>query len=479
MPFDVTMPDGTVVQGVPDGTSKADFDAKRQRNMGQSSPSPQSGDKGLLGNIGQDISKGIETGKQILQSDQNPLSKGLQVAGKAIAGTANAVAGDVAKSAYDTAVPDAWKEKISGGIQKAMASPLGKAGIEAAQKGGLAYMDWAKQNPEKAANLESLVDIATVVPVGKVAGAIGKATGKVAGEASMISPIARGMGPSAEKLGETTEKLNKAATGIIERGKKSGGMVTANLPEDAKREISQIEELSTSGDIANAEKTHAGVKKFLDSISPEEVKNPATGQMEQKSGDLSIRNLLGHRQAFDTIATTNAGSAESIAAKKVSGSIEKIIDDAIKNDEITAGNKEDIKAIAAFKPAWSKFKQHQSLVKALDNADESSSKARSAMSKIRDSKFFNSYPPEAQKYINSGAKGSTRGAILDAVGKLKRIANFRNLGWVEAIATIAHSPTLAIGGAGLSAIVHGAEKSGKTIAKGDIRRAIKAVEDSK
>ena len=57
--MDVRLPDGTLIRGVPDGMSKADFSAKLKANGYDTSkldaPAPQGNEPGLMSRIGQQV----------------------------------------------------------------------------------------------------------------------------------------------------------------------------------------------------------------------------------------------------------------------------------------------------------------------------------------------------------------------------------------------------------------------------------------
>jgi hypothetical protein len=96
-------------------------------------------------------------------TDQNPLETGLQLAGQ-VAG----FAGDVIGAGVSSATPEVVKQKALDVLK----TPLGQKGLEALQGGVESYTAWATQNPRAAANLESVVNIASILPAYKGASAV-------------------------------------------------------------------------------------------------------------------------------------------------------------------------------------------------------------------------------------------------------------------------------------------------------------------
>ena len=487
--MDVTMPDGVVMRGVPVGTPKDQIMAKYKGTSAAPapvSPSPAPSPKPPVAEMpqGKDISSVVgRIGKD------SPLSIGVQATaaganeGSELMGKAAGVATDVLGKGYQMAAEKFPKmeqagqaigsgvEKVKGGIQSAMASPLGQAGLEIAKKGALAYNEWADKNQEAARDLEAVVDIGKFIAGAKAGGEDAvKMPLKAAGELTAVTPIAKGLlTPSEEALSASTKQLYQKAHNTIEGAKKSGAALTSNLPEDMKGHVGNIEELSTAGDIANAPKTQATVEDMVKSISPKKIKTPE-GEDAEAVGDLSIRNLLGFRQKFDALASQ--GGAEGIAARKASQAVEKAIDNAIKNDEIVTGDKKAVQNYKQFKDQWTKYRQHEELSSAIKEAGESSQTAKKSMQKLMDSDYFGTYPDEAKKFIRQAAKGKVSGNVLDAVGKLKKILGAKALWGLEGAGLYLHNPALIAA----PIVASGAAAAGKQVTKGTIYDALKALE---
>lgn len=407
---------------------------------------------GLMQRIGQDVQDRFKTGSDIMtKPGQNPLSIGLQMAGKVVAGTAGDIVGEVGKSAYG-ALPEGIKEKVSGGLQKAAASPLGQAAIEAAKRGGLEYANWAKDHPEAAANVESLVDIASFIPAGKVAGAVGK----VAGEATLLNPVAKGIiSPSERKLASITKSMHDKATSTIESAKNNGINYHPDTINKVINDLGGISQLKTAGDKINVPKTVDTINELTKSLGT----------------DSSLRNLVGFSQKLGQIAH---GSGPDAAAAL---SARKIIDKAVQDGTIVSGDAKNVKKVQEFKKQWGTYKLHEQVSEALQ--EESTSKIKSKLRKIVDSDYFNSLSPDVQRLIKTGAKGKVSGNILQAVGSLKNILGTKvhsTLPLLEAGGAIAAGhPAVAAGIGGVLA----ASGASKQIARGTVADILKAIQEGK
>lgn len=102
----------------------------------------------------------------------------LRVAGQT-AGAVGDVVGAGLKTAYQVAVPEAGKKELRRIGRDILDSDLGQAGMDALHK-GIAYWDeFAKNNPNAAEDIKSVVDIASILPAEKVIGAGVKAASAV------------------------------------------------------------------------------------------------------------------------------------------------------------------------------------------------------------------------------------------------------------------------------------------------------------
>jgi len=129
----------------------------------------------------------IEKTKEILSSKQNPLSKGLQTVGQG-AGFINDMVGKVVETAGKVVSPIA---NLIPGIKQF--KKVGEKATEAvmqsqgAQDIMASYQDWKQKNPEASANLESVVNIASLIPIGKGTSIAGKEAVKAGSKALEVA----------------------------------------------------------------------------------------------------------------------------------------------------------------------------------------------------------------------------------------------------------------------------------------------------
>lgn len=117
--------------------------------------------------------KNPETGR--VESQQGPLSTAIQGVGAA-AGFVGDVMGEAGTSLYRTLTPQKVQDKISDTTDNFFSSEIGKKGMQAMQGGLTKYDAWKKANPVMAANFESTVDIASLIPAVKGGAVTAQAT---------------------------------------------------------------------------------------------------------------------------------------------------------------------------------------------------------------------------------------------------------------------------------------------------------------
>lgn len=417
MPMNVRMPDGTVVQNVPDGTTRSQLMQRYERyknpapaqaepaNPGLQAKSPPAPavsqaqpaatapqapiqEPNFAQRVGQDIQKRQQMGVDIMQrrDQQNPLSTGLQMAGKVAFGTASDIASEAGKSIYQTLVPEGVQEKIKGGIQRAMATPLGQAGLEAAKRGGLAYVEWAKEHPEAAGNIEALVDIATFIPIGKAAGAASKVITKPTGMESFGKGVSM---PSVEKLVSKKNIMTKSANKTIEASK--ANLLPSNIATGLSNDLSKL--------IDSKNKVAAGT-------SPRTLSQIDNLQAQLNKGDYSLENIIDVRNELSDIRAM--GGKDGISASKAI----KKLDKAAKDAGITGyekGYRESARA-----------KQYGNIVKAVERAGNNAGKMREEMQTIINSGKIEAYPEKIQKLIRRGASGKLVGNVLQFADEITK-----------------------------------------------------------
>lgn len=170
---------------------------------------------GFIDRVGADLSKRGAMAGDIMKADMNNqqtgVESGLQLAGKVVAGGVGDVIGEGLKSvggAIASVTPDFIKQPISDASKAILNSDVGKAGLAAIKQGADAYHSFAEANPRAARDIESVVDIAALLPVGKVpeaAGTIvkGATTAAKAGDEF----VGQGLKKAAQAVGDVAGKV--------------------------------------------------------------------------------------------------------------------------------------------------------------------------------------------------------------------------------------------------------------------------------
>ncbi len=429
MPFDVKMPDGTVVKNVPDGTSKQQFMNKYNANMSKAA-APNAGDS--------TFSKSLQAGGQ-----------GAQMVNSAI--------GDVAKAAIGK-VPDyklpgfggqGFKEGAAQGMQEA-GRLISKAIPDSVKQKAT---EFATEHPEATRDLKAVGEMASVAPTGKIAG-------KVAGEATGVAPIAKGlMTPSNAKIDALVDTMHKGATSTIERAKNGGVVFDPHVGQKLLTNLDTIPDLGTAGERSTRKGTVDAIDEVRKSI---------------ENGDTSLRNLLGFRDKLTEVA--DQGGQDGSAALKARKAIDAAIKDAHSSGSFTAADPKAIGLVEDFRKQWGAYKTGEQVAEALKLSDESISKSKKAFKKIADSEYFQSLSPEVRKLVNTAARGKVSGNILGAIGSIKQILN---MGGLQAkLPLLEGGAALATGHPGVAAGIGGVLAAGsaaKQIQRGTAMDVLNAI----
>lgn len=162
-------------------------------------------DEGFFSNVKKDLvnrAKGLkDTFVKTAQGKYNPLTTGLATVGDVAGGVGDIIGEGVtslAKKAWDY-TPDMIKKPTKEATMAVLQSDIGREGLNMAAKGMKYYDEWKNNNPQTAKSLESIVNIATLVPIGE-----GAKLAEKGGEAALkgVSTVAKGAGKAAESTGK-------------------------------------------------------------------------------------------------------------------------------------------------------------------------------------------------------------------------------------------------------------------------------------
>lgn len=163
--------------------------------------------KGFVSRVGEDLKSRITNiagtlGEQA-RGEINPAETRIRVVGQAAAGV-----GDVLAQGIISATP----EKVKAVGLDLLQTKAGQAGISAIKKGLDIYNEWATKNPRIAKDLEGVLNIASILPVGKGGQMAGKGAVSIAGKtalagekvATKLTGVTKNI---AEKLPQYSEKV--------------------------------------------------------------------------------------------------------------------------------------------------------------------------------------------------------------------------------------------------------------------------------
>lgn len=190
--------------------------------------------------------------QRFMSGQQGVGSTALQIAGQGagaigdLTGAALSLGGRVVSAV----TPDAIEKPVVDTAKSAglaiLQSPVGQAGLAALQKGAAAYEQWKQTDPVTAANLEAVVNIASIIPVGKAA-TVGKQALSGVDDAAkgLIAPlresaeasVSRVLNPTTNATKQTTQKL---APELVSRPLKDTLAITRKGMQDKAGAAAQV-----------------------------------------------------------------------------------------------------------------------------------------------------------------------------------------------------------------------------------------------
>lgn len=143
---------------------------RAERIKAKQQTAQKSAQPGFVENVVGDLRKRagnmVQGVKSSVTNPARPLgSANLSLAGQA-AGAINDVVGEGVTSAY-SALPETWRTAISDKLKGAAETPAGQAALTALQKGTEAYDQLKQTNPDQVRQLEELMNLALLAPLGK------------------------------------------------------------------------------------------------------------------------------------------------------------------------------------------------------------------------------------------------------------------------------------------------------------------------
>ncbi|MCK9629801.1 MAG: hypothetical protein M0R37_14570, partial [Bacteroidales bacterium] len=300
-----------------------------------------------------------ETFQQVAEGEINPLRGAVRAVGTGI-GAVNDVAAGAAVGAVKAITPASVEQKAGQAVTGFLSTNVGKAGLSAVQSGLEAYEKWKSNNEEAAKDLEAVVNIAEIFPVGKGVVGAGEIATKVVETISagvkakkavsaakdvqrlqeLLSPVeTKAMKEAAVREGRTT------ASGLLSKSKIIPSDETKMLAEemvglvDPKKSIAEnvkVIDKEVTSLAQNLEKTLAGNKKgfnlqqaenYIRSVVEEKplmfISETAEGSAYNKVVDTALDIIKKHpqnaeglwaaRKEFDAVAEAMTGAFKKTA----------------------------------------------------------------------------------------------------------------------------------------------------------------------
>ena len=163
MPFipDIQQTDS---EGTPQGVRSSSFVPDEPLDQ-TSSKNPK---RGLFARISESLNQGkqkyqkiaerVTTPKEGKVMGQNPISTGIQTVGTTIG-----IAGDIGFDVLESVTPQPIKDLLSQGLQSALETAPGEEVMKFADS----YTKWSEKHPQAAADISGLINIASLIPVGR------------------------------------------------------------------------------------------------------------------------------------------------------------------------------------------------------------------------------------------------------------------------------------------------------------------------
>lgn len=283
---------------------------------------------GFLDKVGSAVSERYGNIKNELTSNQVTSPTNLQASGMEkvlrVAGQAAGAVGDIigagigsAASTVNEMTGGAAGEASKAGASYILNTDLGKQGLNFAQQGMEKYSEWKQANPNAAKDLEAVVNIASIIPIGKGAGVtlsgvedVAKATTKgltTAAKTVVEAPIVSGTGEVLKSAGRTLKTIpENIATNVGEMQAKEA--VINSFPSTAGQNA-----IRKGVDIADATTLQNAIKTPEAKTLIETIKNYAAGNKSVSPFEVVGKPIVNRLKTLDTQVKSYATQLDSVA----------------------------------------------------------------------------------------------------------------------------------------------------------------------
>lgn len=290
--FNVKMPDGTVVTGVPAGTTQTELLRRYQKSsQAQAAPADQSLGARISGDLGARAASVKNTIRDLETHKIGPFTGAVQLLGKGVAGPAGDIAGETLSSAGSeltsglghalASSPLAGATDVAGRkIRSLLSTSIGKSVMAAIAKGGKEYARVKEEYPQIVKTLESVGDIAQFLPIGAEAKSAVEGVGPVIGKAGR--GLTENLSPGREMLDTRLEKAPIAGYMLRRSGDVQARRAAGALQKIAPTTV-PVEDVEASGerlmrsvDVGRKKFQAESGKRFSDIYNKVNLKAPVT-----------------------------------------------------------------------------------------------------------------------------------------------------------------------------------------------------------
>lgn len=453
MPFDVEMPDGTIISDVPDGTTKDQILAKYNAMSGKSSAPIAEAPKqrSMLDELGRQV--GL-TGRAAYEAFTSPATMALEAVRGGVNLGAQALGSD-----YRMASPAAAQSQMLSQIL-----PTPENATERAVQAGTQAMTSTAGMAKLAPNVPALAaDLVRQVPTAAVSGLVAQPTAEIVKEVT-------GSDAAATIAGILTGTVSAAATGKGIDYKYRPRETIAQVKEKAAQSYAAVDNAGITLKPDSVQSMFKNIGTALDDArmvpgtdSAKEVTARLT-EMARVVGDspsLPFSSLDKMRAMLNDLKGSKDADVRRLGGVAVSK-----IDDYISNvtgKDILAGKDgidKAVKDIMSARKDWRNASKAQTLedalnvaeAKALDPKASESELIRRGMINIAANKDkFKLFTPAEQNIIKSVAKGGAFDPVLSLIARFSPLRSQLAAAGGAAVYTQSPTAALTMSGAGLSA----------------------------
>jgi len=239
---------------------------------------------------GSNVATSIVEQANVLSNTNNPLEAAKAV-GRGILRPVGEVAGagvDIVNAginAADEATGNVASTAIKKGLTAILNTPQGQEGLATAEQGVDKYNQWKAANPEIAKDLEAVVNIANIIPVGKAVGSVAGGVRKAASEAidvasgamDTVAPLAKGIKDATEMaVGGISRVPQRVATNLAEKQATMEAIKTlpTKTAQNAVRDGIDIQDVKDLSVITRNPQTNKVIKAVQDFASGKSKVDP-------------------------------------------------------------------------------------------------------------------------------------------------------------------------------------------------------------